>query len=226
MVTPLVAGLAGSLFGGGISSIFGGGRTGFGKALEQSFDANTNALQRGVENFNSVGPGFFAAFRRQSPVFGALEQRVLSDLDDTSRTARLESAFQSRLGSQQASRGLFRSPSAALQSSFSGLQFQEQLRQQSFQNAIGFQTQLGQPLAQGFFQSGLPGVQADIGFQQLAFQTQQRQARNETLAGGLSGGFNAGIGFNRLLQDSQGSDSNSFGDTVKFLANFFNGNGG
>jgi len=189
----------GAVIGGVAGGITGRGKTtGFGKALERSLDANTRSLQRGAENFRNVFPDFISSFRQHSPVFGALEARALGDLNDTQRTARLENAFQTRLAQQQSTRGTFRSPSAALQSSFAGLQFQEQLRQQSFQNAMGFQTQLGQPLATGFFQAGLPNIQGDIGFQQHALEVGQAQARNQSISNGLSQGFNAGLGFTGL----------------------------
>jgi len=186
----------GAVIGGVAGAAFGRGKTtGFGKALDRSLDANTRSLQRGAENFRNVFPDFISSFRQHSPVFGALEARALGDLNDTQRTARLENAFQTRLAQQQSTRGTFRSPSAALQSSFAGLQFQEQIRQQSFQNAMGFQTQLGQPLATGFFQAGLPNIQGDIGFQQHALEVGQAQARNQSIANGLSQGFNAGLNF-------------------------------
>lgn len=197
-----IGGILGGLAGGLLGGSSGGG---FHRALRRSLSASTLSLERGVQNFEDYGGRFLDAFRSASPVYGALEDRALSDMNDTTRTARLESAFQRQIGSQQAARGLYRSPSAALQSSFMGLQFQEQIRQQAFQNAMGFQQSLGQPLATGIFQAGMPNIQGDIGFQQQAFDYGAGQAQNQSIANGLSQGFNAGIGF-----ASRGNQNQSF----------------
>lgn len=198
--SSLGQGAIGGILGGLGGGIFGGGKkTGFGDALNKSLFARSESLRTGVENFEKYGSRFLDSFASSSPVYGVLQQRVLEDLNDPKRTARLEGAFLSKLGSQQAQRGLYRSPSAALQSSFAGLQFQEQIRQQAFGNAMNFQSQLGQPLAAGFFQAGLPNIQGDIGFQMLANQIGQKSAQNQSIAGGISSGFNAGVGFSSLL---------------------------
>lgn len=189
------SGAIGGLLGGALGGLLGGSRGGgFNTALRRSIQAREASLNAGVSNFEKFSGRFMDQFRETSPVFGALESRVLSDLNDTERTSRLEKAFQDRIGQQQRSRGTFSSPSGALQSAFAGLQFQEQIRQQSFDNAFGFQQALGQPLATGFFQAGLPNIQADIGFQQQAFDYGATQASNQSIANGISQGFSTGFG--------------------------------
>lgn len=185
----LLQGLGGSLLGGLGGSLFGGGRTG---ALEKLLEAVSANQRNAVRNFESNFPRFREAFRSNSPAFAALEDRVLGDLNDEQRTSRLESAFQRRLQQQQASLGLLRSPTSALRTSFAGLQFNEDMRQRAFDNAMGFQGGLAQPLATGFFQSGLANISPDTGFNQVALRLGQNQMMRQSVVGGFNEGFQRG----------------------------------
>lgn len=194
-------GLLGGLLGGGFGGLFGGRKkTGFGKALNRSLFAKRASQKAAVENFEEFGGRFLDAFRSQSPVFGALESRVLGDLNDEGRTSRLEQAFQSRLMQQQSALGLGRSPTSALRTSFAGLQFSEQQRNAAFDRAMGFQQGLAQPLTTGFFNTGLLNIDGSVGFQQQAFSTGQSAAQNQSILSGIQEGFNAGIGFSGRAQ--------------------------
>jgi hypothetical protein len=188
-----IGGGLGGMFGGLGSMIGGGGRTG---ALEDLLQAVSASQKWAVDNFERNFPRFHQAFRASQPGYQALESRVLSDLSDPDRTARLESAFQRRLQQQQSALGLMRSPTSALRTSFAGLQFNEDMRQRAFDNAMGFQAGLAQPLATGFFQSGLAPISEDTGFQNTALRLGRQQMIRESIVGG----FNEGVGLVQRLQ--------------------------
>lgn len=191
----LFKGLFGSLLGGTGGSLFGGKRTG---SVQKLLEAASNAQLSGLENFERRAGRFQDAFRSSSPVYGALESRVLSDLNDENRTARLESAFQKRLQQQQASLGILRSPTSALRTSFAGLQFNEDMRQRAFDNASAFQGGIAQPLMTGFFNSGLAPISADTGFNQTALALGQNQMMRQSVVGGFNEGYNQNFN-NRAL---------------------------
>lgn len=198
--------VGGSLLGGalgGLTNRLGGKSGGFNRALSRSIRARRQSLRAGVENFENFFPRFREAFGDSNPLFAALEQRALSDLNDENRTARLESAFMKRLQQEQSSRGVLRAPTSALQTSFAGLQFNEAQRQQAFQNAMGFQQALGQPLAAGFFQAGLPNIQADIGFQQQLIDIGQDRSFRQSIASGISEGLAFGQGNQAVAQGNK-----------------------
>jgi hypothetical protein len=185
---------AGALLGGGLGAAFGGGkRTGIGKAFAKQQAFHELAIQRGIQNFNTYGGQQMDAFRSVSPTFAALESRALGDLNDTTRTARLEEAFANRLAQQQGSMGLARSPTAALRTSFAGVQFGEQMRQQAFGNLMGFQGQFGQPLAMGIMGSSFSGIPQDFGMQGLALEAGAINAKNQSILGGISSGMGMGM---------------------------------
>lgn len=189
--------VAGALLGGGLGAIFGGGkRTGIGRAEVKGLDIHQRSFMRGIQNVEALGQNFLNAFKSVSPVFGALESRVLSDLNDATRTQRLEEAFQSRLGQQQAASGVFRSPSSALNRAFGGLQFGEQSRNQAFQNAFGFQQAFGQPLASSLFGAAFPNLNGqEMALQGLALSAGARSAQQQSILGGISSGFGIGTFF-------------------------------
>lgn len=192
MVEPMTLAFGAQALTSALGGIFGRQKkTGFGEKFYQSLDYLRHGQERNLQNFQQLSGGFMDQIRALSPTFSALEQRSLADLNDGARTARLEAGFQERLRTAQASRGTFRSPSAGLQESFAGLQFQEQQRQQAYNNALQFQLGAAQPFQQALF-GALGGVptQGDLGLQQFAFQNNTSAANNQSFFGGL----NAGIG--------------------------------
>lgn len=203
-----LAGL-GSFFGsqggqallGGLGGMLGGAlgrgkRTGYGKAFNRSqffLDAHTRLAR---ERADKYGADLFQSLTNLNPLFGAMQSRALGDLNDEARTSRLTEAFQANLSQQQAARGTFRSPTAALQNSFAGLQFMEQQRQQSLSNALSV-FGASQPLLTSTLTAmGLSSApMADIGFQQLASNMQQQQSRTQSILNMAGEGFALGQGW-------------------------------
>lgn len=190
--------LAGGLLGGAAGGIFGGGKrtTGIGKLATQQIGAQRRFVEAGVQNFRDFFPQFLQALNANSPAYSTLESTLLSDVNDTARTARLEQAFQNRLGAQQASRGLTRSPSAALQSSFAGLQFGEQMRSQAIGNLFNFTQGISQPLAMSFMGLSSGGAMgSDFGLAQSMNAGMARQNRNQSIVSGMMSGLGMGAFF-------------------------------
>ena len=164
-----------SIFGG----LFGGGQSS--PNLNQAFG---QGLQGQLGFLRQFGSQFMEQYRGMNPVFSGLEGMVLGGLSDPGRTARLEDAFQSRVYQQQAARGVQNSPTSALQSSFAGLQFGEQMRSQAMNNAFGLMT--SGPYNQIFQQVAGP----NLGLEQAALNSQTRQANRATMLNQLNAGLN------------------------------------
>ena len=106
------------------------------------------------------------ASSRIDPVFAALQDSILADLQNGGQNAALNEAFEAQVSSQLASRGVLASPRSALSSSFALLQFREAQRQQSFANAAGL-TQLRSPTGNTGFAFQNPQMTPPAHSQQL-----------------------------------------------------------
>ena len=169
----------------------------------QQFGESTQSIFRGIAGRDAFAAGQSARqTARLSPVFNQLEQRALGDLNDPARTQRLTEAFNSNLRSAQAARGVTTSGSSAFQEGLQGLQFQEQLRQQSFQNALQFSG------SQGQFQQGFSIPQAGFGF-----------------SGQNIPGFNLGLDLFAFKQAQRERDINSSGQAAAGIGSLVLGGG-
>lgn len=220
MVWSAILPFAGAAAGGILGGIFGGGKkTGTGKASVKAMDIHERSFARGIQNVNTYGQSYLDSFRSVSPIFGALESRVLGDLDDEGRNARLEQAFADRLNQQQVAMGLGRSPTAALRTSFAGLQFGEQMRQQAFNNASSFQGAFGQPLAAALFGAASPNLSGEaFALQGLALAAGQAAAQNQSIFGGIQQGLGFGSLFGGGFFGGGGGGGGGYGTISRNIA--------
>lgn len=110
-------------------------------AQEYAFRQALDQQKRQVEQFLGLAPQLAQSVQDTSmvnPVYAGLQEQVVAGLRNQGQSPALSAAFEGKIREQLAARGVLFSPRSALSQSFSVLQFNEQMRQQSIQNAAGF----------------------------------------------------------------------------------------